>query len=75
MADIVKFPGNTLVATTPKAILTQAKKWDMDRCIIIGETKSGEMKFGGSFCEAGDILILLEMAKKFIIENHFARIP
>ncbi len=75
MAEIVKFTGNTLMPTTPKSILTQAKKWEMDRCIIIGETKGGELKFGGSFCEAGDVLMLLELAKKFIIENHFARVP
>jgi hypothetical protein len=73
MAEVVKFPGNTLLPTTPKKILQQAKSWDMDRCLVIGEDAEGKLKFGGSFCEAGDVLMMLELAKKFILENHFAR--
>lgn len=75
MAEIVKFNGNTILPTTPKSILQQAKSWGMERCLVVGEDAEGNLKFGGSFCDAGDVLMLLELAKKFIIDNHFARVP
>lgn len=73
MADVIPFTGLTYAKDDPEAILEKAKVWNMERCVIIGYDEKENMKFGGSFCEAGEILMLLELAKKFIIENHFAR--
>lgn len=75
MADVLNFTGLTYAKDDPVAILEKAKGWDMERCVIIGYGEKENLRFGGSFCEAGEILMLLELAKKFIIENHFAREP
>lgn len=73
MSKVIDFPGLQYGDTTPETVLEQAKNWGMDRCIIIGFTDDALFKFGGSFSDLGEILILLEFAKKFVIENEFAR--
>jgi hypothetical protein len=73
MAEILQFNGVTFLPESPKAMLQKAKKWDMKRCVVIGFDANGEMVFGGSFAEAGDILMLLELARQFVVNNHFGR--
>lgn len=75
MSDVVKFPGNTTLPSDPATVLEQAKEWGMEHCVIIGMDSEQKLKFGGSTCDAGDILMLLELARKFVVDNHFARTP
>ena len=73
MADILPMQGITFAPETPESVLEKAKAWGMERCIILGFDEHGGLISGGSFCEAGDIVLLLEMAKKFIVENEIGR--
>jgi len=73
MAEIVKFTGCTYLPAKPKDILQQAKKWGMDSCIVIGFDGEANLKFGGTTCELGEILEMLELAKKFAVDNIIAR--
>ena len=73
MADIIKMGGLTFAPESPESVLEKAKGWGMERCIVAGFNERGGLIFGGSFAEAGDIVLLLEMAKKFVIENDIAR--
>ncbi len=73
MTDIINFTGTTFLPEPPKSLLQKAKKWGMNRCIVIGFDENEQMIFGGSFAESGDILMLLELAKKHLLENQLAR--
>lgn len=73
MAEIVEFTETTFLPAKPKDILQQAKKWEMESCIVIGFDRDANLKFGGTTCELGQILELLELAKKFAIANIIAR--
>lgn len=73
MAEIVKFTGLTYLPAKPKDILQQAKKWEMQKCIVIGFDEGSNLKFGGTTCELGEILAMLELAKKFAVDNMIAR--
>ena len=73
MADILHWSGLTVLPETPKNLLKKASKWGMERCIVIGYDKDNKMILGGSFSEAADIVMLLEMAKQFVLNNNIAR--
>ena len=45
----------------------------MESCIVIGFDKDAVLKFGGTTCELGEILEMIELAKKFAIDNIIAR--
>ena len=73
MAEIIKFSGLTSLPEPPKTLLQKAKKWGMKKCIVIGTDAEGKTIFGGSFSDAAEIVLLLELAKKFVLENDIAR--
>ena len=73
MAEIINLSGVNFLPETPKSVLQKAKKWGMKRCIVIGFDENERVIFGGSFSDAGDILMLLELAKKHLLENLLAR--
>lgn len=75
MGNIVQFPGNTCIPESAESFLNKAKEWEADSCIVIGLNKNEELLFGGNLSEVGEIILLLEMAKKFIVDNHFKIIP
>lgn len=73
MAEIIKFSGNTFLPAKPKEILQSAKKWGMRDCVVIGFDDNNELKFGGTTCEAGEVLMMLKLAEKFLLEYNFTR--
>lgn len=75
MAEFLLFDGLTSLPESPESVLDKAKEWGMEKCIIVGYSPEGRMIFGGSFCEPGEIVLLLELAKKFVIDNEIMRIP
>ena len=73
MADILRFDGMTFLPESPESVLDKAKEWGMTRCMIVGSNENGDLVFGGSFADAGDMVLLLELAKKFVLDNNIAR--
>lgn len=73
MAEILKYEGLTTLSEPAESVLEKAKGWGMDRCVIIGYRQDGSLAFGGNHAEAPEILMLLELAKKWLLENNFAR--
>jgi hypothetical protein len=69
VADIVRFPGMSTVPMAPAESLELAKGWDLERVVIVGMTNGGEFKFGGSHCDVPMINLLLDIAKKRMMET------
>ena len=66
-AEVINFPGDTTLPEPPAATLEKAKGWDLESCVIVGWDRKGDLVLGGSFCETGEILILLEKAKMHLM--------
>ena len=69
MADIVEFPGETIVSEPPVVFLERAKAWGMDRCIVVGLDETDKIHYGSSFADIGDMLIMIELFKREILEG------
>lgn len=67
MGELIQFSGITCVPEPPEGVLEKAKSWGMDRCLVLGFTEDNETRFGGSFSQLGDMLILLELAKRNLL--------
>lgn len=61
--NVIEFPGMTCVDYTPAYLMEKAQKWDMRHCLIVGHTKDGDLRFGGTTCDTADLLLLLERAR------------
>lgn len=68
MADVLKFSGETTLPETAESVLDNAKAWGMTKCIVIGWKDGKDFVFGGTHCEVGENLLLLEMARTKLIE-------
>jgi hypothetical protein len=69
MTEVVNFTGITTVPERPETFLKKAEKWGLDRCLIAGWSDSGKFCFGASFSDVGELLILLEKAKRDLLES------
>ena len=69
--NVVAFNGNTRIDQPPPEILEKAKDWGMSRCLIVGIDDDGEFHFGGSFSDAGEMVLLLEEAKRRVLATVF----
>ena len=69
MAEIVKFPGITIIPDDPVEALEKAKSWGMERVVIVGFDVAGSLMFGGSHSELAETLLLLELAKKRLLDE------
>jgi hypothetical protein len=67
MPDTLKFTGNTTLPISAESLLEDAKGWEMDKCLVLG-WKDGEFVFGGTHCQVGENLLLLEVARTKLIE-------
>jgi hypothetical protein len=63
MADVVEFPGNTILPEEPAVILEKAKGWDLRQVVVAGWDQDGKLLIGGSHCDLGSICLLLDIAK------------
>jgi hypothetical protein len=70
MSEILKFTGLSRIPEKPEAILEKAKDWGMERCLVLGwKSENGKLVFGGSHCEVADLVLLLEAAKKALLDD------
>lgn len=68
MAEVLKFSGITRIPDDPVVALEKAKAWGLERVVIAGWSKDGEFIFGGSHSEISDTLLILEIARKRLME-------
>ncbi len=71
MAEIHRFPGNTILQEPMDNFLTKVPEWNLDRGIVIGLDKEGEFCFGGNFSDTAEIVLLLEIAKHKMVTDDF----
>lgn len=67
-ADILIFDGITRLDIPVQRVLKSAREAKMSECLIIGYDKRGEFYFASSKADGGNVLWLLEVAKKKLLE-------
>jgi hypothetical protein len=67
--NVIVLPVMTRLDLPPDRILSAAKDADLEGCFIIGRTKAGDVYFGSSFADGGEILWLWEKAKAALLEG------
>ncbi len=68
-SNVVQFSGITTIDESPQTTLEKAKCWGMEKCMVIGLDANNQLCFGGSWSEAGEMLLTLEAAKQQIIQT------
>lgn len=68
MSNIVDFNGLTTLNMQADRVLESATG-NLEDAIVIGYNKDGEFYFASSVADGGDILWLLESAKKRLLDN------
>ena len=69
MGDVVGFTGITTIDCSAEDALEKAKEWGMDSCVVAGFDKDNGFHFGGSTSDIARIVLILELAKKHILEQ------
>lgn len=69
MTNLVIFDGITLMDEPFEQLLEKAKEWPINRCLVVGYDAEGAVLVGGSFSDIPEIVLLLEAAKRFFIED------
>lgn len=69
MSDkVLMFNGITRLDIPVDRIISNAKKAKLDEIVVLGFGKDGDFYFGASKADGGDILWLLELAKRRLME-------
>ena len=68
MSNVVPFDGETRLNTDPKLLLESAKEHIGEGVVLIGWDTEENIYFASSLADGGDILWLLEKAKKALME-------
>lgn len=66
--NVLPFTGITCLPEPPTEFLEKAKAWGMERCLVIGFDENGNLMGGASFSELNDMIFLLELFKRNILE-------
>lgn len=69
---VIPFTGFTTLSEPCESLLEKAKLWGMEKCLVIGIDEEGALLFGGSFWNEGESILMLERAKKIIVDNNTA---
>jgi hypothetical protein len=64
----LKFTGQTTLDIPAERVLTEADKAKLTDVVIMGYTPDGEMYFASSLANGGDVLWLMEQAKKVLLD-------
>ena len=68
MGEILKLDVITKVPEPAGPWLEKVKSWDCDQIIAFGWGEDGEFKIGANFSEIGEALLLIELAKKELLD-------
>jgi len=69
MTDNVIPLGNITSLDLPPDRILDAAKGHMDSCVLLGWNCDGEIYFASSIADGGEVLWLLEMAKKQLLNQ------
>lgn len=67
MSNVIQFRGVTRLDLDPDTVLENSKG-QLDRFVIIGYDKDGDFYFSSTMGDGGDILWLMESAKRKLFE-------
>lgn len=67
MSNVVELPVVTSLDIPCERILRKAAEADLQTAIVIGRDQDGELYFASSVADGGDVLWLMEIAKKALI--------
>lgn len=67
--NIVEFDGITSLDIPPPRILAKAAGAKLESVVVIGFREDGNFYFASSGADGGDVLWLLELAKKQLLET------
>lgn len=68
MSKIIQFTGKTKNEIEPDVILEKAKG-NVIECLVIGFQPEGKLYFAGSTGDVGQILTMIELAKKQLMDG------
>jgi hypothetical protein len=66
--NIVFFDGVTRLDIPPERVLNSAKEANLENCVVIGWEKNGDFYFASSIASGPEVIWLLELAKKKLLE-------
>lgn len=66
--NVIIWRGVTRHDLPPERILNHAKDADLDRVVILGYDRDGQMYFASSFADGGDVMWLMELAKARLLK-------
>lgn len=61
--NVIQWPGITKADFTPVFLIDKARDWDMEHCLIVGQTHDGDLRFGATTSDTAEVLLLLERAR------------
>lgn len=64
--NVVRFPGETMHDIPVEEVLSGVG--DLERVMVLGWGKDGELWVSSSFAKASEMLLLLEVVKKVLLE-------
>lgn len=51
MSEVIKFPNSVELIEPPKVFLGKAKDWGLERVVLVGHDREGQLLWGGNFKE------------------------
>lgn len=73
MDNVVGFDNITTVTMTPEKILNAAKEHVPEELFVIGWDREGDLYFAGTHSDVASCLLLLETAKRDLMDNFLAQ--
>lgn len=67
-AEVVEFDGITTLDIPPARVLSKAVDAALQSCVVIGYREDGSFYFASSVADGGEVLWLMEVAKKRLLE-------
>ena len=69
MADnVTDFPGQTRLDIPAERVLVEAQNADLKTAVVLGWDQDGNLYFASSAADGGDVLWLLALAQKELLE-------
>jgi len=68
MGDVVQFRGITMLDIPVETVMNMAGAANLGTAVVIGWDEVGDFYFASSASDGGDVLWLLEKAKKMLLE-------
>ncbi len=66
--EVIVLPAVTTLDTFAERVLAAAIEADLERAVVIGRTRDGELYFASSAADGGKVLWDIEQAKKQLLE-------